>query len=205
MTTNVLIKNLATNHDAIKVAAIEGGAIAGAVQTLQPGERCVMITYPGHGIAVEEVDEGENAPVGDGIEAAPPSTVDDFSEILPLDVSVEDVAEACHEANREYCASLGDDSQPAWDDAPDWQKASARNGVIAVLSHPDMTPEDSHNNWLAEKDADGWTYGETKDPQAKTHPCMVAYHELPEEQRRKDELFIETVRSFMVPAPATPA
>lgn len=29
------------------------------------------------------------------------------------------IAQVCHEVNRAYCQALGDDSQPAWDDAPD--------------------------------------------------------------------------------------
>jgi hypothetical protein len=39
-------------------------------------------------------------------------------------------ARAAHEANRAYCGALGDWSQPSWDAAPQWQKDSARNGVV---------------------------------------------------------------------------
>jgi hypothetical protein len=101
---------------------------------------------------------------------------------------VERVAALCHEVNRAYCTSLGDTSQPAWADAPDWQKDSAMNGVRFHMEN-ETTPADSHVNWLAQKVADGWVYGEVKDPIAKTHPCMVAYELLPQEQRAKDYLF----------------
>ncbi len=47
---------------------------------------------------------------------------------------IELLAAAAHIANRAYCHAIGDDSQPLWDDAPDWQKASARNGVAGVLN-----------------------------------------------------------------------
>ena len=57
------------------------------------------------------------------------------------------------------------------------------------LANPDATPEDSHASWLAQKAADGWTYGRVKDPDAKRHPCMVPYNQLPAEQRAKDYLF----------------
>jgi hypothetical protein len=40
--------------------------------------------------------------------------------------AIDQVARVCHEANRAYCQTLGDNSQPAWDDAPEWQKDSAR-------------------------------------------------------------------------------
>ena len=39
------------------------------------------------------------------------------------------IASICHEANRAYCLSIGDESQPEWATAPDWQRVSAINGV----------------------------------------------------------------------------
>jgi hypothetical protein len=35
------------------------------------------------------------------------------------------IAKACHEVNRVYRASIGDNSQTTWENAPDWQKRSA--------------------------------------------------------------------------------
>jgi len=72
------------------------------------------------------------------------------------------IAQVAHEVNRAYCASIGDDSQPAWADAPDWQRASILAGVDMHLANPDATPEQSHESWLAVKLADGWVYGEVK-------------------------------------------
>ena len=102
-------------------------------------------------------------------------------------------AEAAHEVNRAYCAALGDTSQPAWADAPDWQRDSVVAGVQAIVDNPDMTPEQAHAGWLARKRADGWVYGPVKDTESKTHPCMVAYFDLPVSQRVKDALFGATV------------
>ena len=90
--------------------------------------------------------------------------------------------------NKAYCESLGDNSQPDWEDAPDWQKSSAVNGVLFHMENPDADPAASHNSWLAEKVAAGWKYGEVKDPEKLTHPCMVPFEELSTEQRAKDYL-----------------
>jgi hypothetical protein len=110
---------------------------------------------------------------------------------------VEAIARACHAANRAYCESIGDSSQPAWDDAPRWQKESAIRGVLAHLARPDgISPEESHRSWLAEKARTGWRYGPVKDAEAKTHPCFVPYDQLPEEQRAKDHIFADTVRAL---------
>jgi hypothetical protein len=111
-------------------------------------------------------------------------------------LTVEQVARVCYEANRAYCLSHGDDSFGPWDEAPDWQRATVLNGVQFHRDNPIASPIDSHENWLREKEGNGWVYGPVKDPEKKEHPCMVPYHELPVEQRRKDSLFIAIVRAL---------
>ena len=108
----------------------------------------------------------------------------------------ESIARVAHQINLAYCASLGDTSQPAWSDAPEWQKQSALAGVDMHLANPDATPEQSHESWLAQKVADGWVYGEVKDAEAKTHPCCRPYEELPPEQKAKDFLFRAVVHEL---------
>ena len=99
------------------------------------------------------------------------------------------IAMICHGINAAYCQSLGDNSQPTWEDAPDWQKQSAIVGVEMHLANPDATPEQSHQSWYKQKEAEGWKYGEVKDPELKEHPCFLPYEELPQEQKAKDYLF----------------
>jgi hypothetical protein len=106
------------------------------------------------------------------------------------------IARVCHEVNRAYCNAIGDDSQKAWNEAPEWQKDSVYKGVEFTLNTPDSTPEDNHKSWLAEKEATGWKYGEVKDVEAKTHPCMLPYEQLPKEQRVKDHLFMAVVNAL---------
>lgn len=113
-----------------------------------------------------------------------------------MKLSVEQVAELCHEVNREFCVKIGDTSQTIWANAPDWQKKSAIDGVRYRLEHPYTSPEASHNNWLRGKKDDGWVYGPVKDPVKKEHPCMLPYAELPPEQRAKDFLFVSVVASL---------
>ena len=116
-----------------------------------------------------------------------------MSRVVAGEFTVEDIAQACHEANRMYCQTLGDASQPTWASAPDWQKASAVDGVKFRLANPLSTPENSHENWLRDKERDGWKFGPVKDAEKKEHPCFVPYSELPEEQRAKDLIFVTVV------------
>lgn len=104
-------------------------------------------------------------------------------------------ARICHEANRAYCLSIGDTSQLGWLDAPQWQEDSAIAGVEARWKNPDAPAAASHHGWLAQKKADGWVYGEVKDADKKTHPCMVPFNELAPEQQCKDVLFAGICRA----------
>ncbi len=110
-------------------------------------------------------------------------------------IAIEAAARAAHEANRAYCIAIGDHSQPAWDDAPEWQRSSAINGVLGVLGG--NGPEQSHESWLAEKAATGWKYGPVKNPELKEHPCFVAYAELPAAQKQKDQVYVTVVRAML--------
>lgn len=114
---------------------------------------------------------------------------------------VETIARICHEVNRAYCLSIGDKSQKAWDEAPDWQKESAIKGVKFHLENPNARPDHSHESWLKEKREAGWKYGPVKDPDKKTHPCFVPFEALPIEQQMKDVLFRETVHVYAVLLP----
>ena len=109
------------------------------------------------------------------------------------ETTVEACARAAHEVNRAYCLATGDASQPSWDDAPEWQRTSARNGVTGALNG--ATPEQSHESWLDEKRATGWKYGPVKNPETKEHPCFIPYDGLPPSQRAKDQLYVTTVRA----------
>lgn len=106
-----------------------------------------------------------------------------------------DIARIVHEANRAYCETLGDHSQVAWDEAPEWQRESALHGVEGILNGSIRRPEDSHESWLAEKVRTGWKFGPVKDAEKKEHPCFLPYSELPPEQRIKDDIFFAVVRA----------
>jgi len=116
------------------------------------------------------------------------------------ETQLEAIARVCHEANRAYCYSIGDDSQPPWDAAPDWQRQSAIDGVKFAIANPQAPPSASHDSWLEGKRATGWKYGPIKDPDKKEHPCFVPYDELPVDQRRKDALFQGVVRALAGPS-----
>lgn len=110
-------------------------------------------------------------------------------------MTTDQIARVVHEANRAYCAAIGDQSQKAWDEAEQWQRDSAIQGIESMLNGTANTPEQQHQAWMKSKADAGWVYGDVKDAEAKTHPCMVHYADLPAEQRVKDYLFRAVVEA----------
>ena len=111
---------------------------------------------------------------------------------LPIPLSIiTEIAMDAHQLNKAYCEAIGDTSQVSWGKAEQWQKDSAINGVIFHITNQNVTPEQSHINWLGEKLATGWKYGPVKNVETKEHPCCVSYAELTTEQKVKDHLFKE--------------
>jgi hypothetical protein len=104
-------------------------------------------------------------------------------------VKIIDAAKVCYEANRAYCQTLGDNSFKPWEEAPEWQRETNQKGVQYRLDNPGCGGLEMHNSWMAVKIAEGWVYGETKDAELKTHPCLLSYDRLPREQRIKDDIF----------------
>jgi hypothetical protein len=111
-----------------------------------------------------------------------------------MNITTEQIARMCHETNRAWCETTGDFSQKPWDNAEEWQRQSAIEGVGVALNG--ATPEQQHDAWCDSKLRDGWVYGDVKDADAKTHPCLVPYADLPAEQKIKDGLFVAVVSTL---------
>ena len=55
--------------------------------------------------------------------------------------------------------------------------------------------ENVHEVWAAGRVADGWTYGEKRDDEKKTTPCLVPYADLTETEKAYDRnTALETIK-----------
>ncbi len=116
--------------------------------------------------------------------------------IYPARKKITDIAFICHQANKLWCLVNDDDSQKDWILADQWQRDSAIKGVEFRLNNPEAGKDTQHNAWVADKVNDGWIFGEVKDAEKKTHPCIVPFEQLPEFQQKKDALFCAIVDSL---------
>ncbi len=56
----------------------------------------------------------------------------------------------------------------------------------------------NHEHWAEQRLAQGWRWGETRDDDAKTHPCLVSYDELPESEKEIDRVAVrQTVLALL--------
>lgn len=111
-------------------------------------------------------------------------------------MTIEKIAQTCHELNRAYCQSIGDNSQQPWEEAEQWQRDSAIKGVNFMINNPDAPVSALHDAWMKDKVDEGWIYGPEKSPEFKTHPCIIPFDQLPVKQQAKDFLFRQTVHSL---------
>ena len=50
----------------------------------------------------------------------------------------------------------------------------------------DQMSKNVHEVWAETRIRQGWTYGEQRNDELKTHPCLIPYEELPEEEKEYD-------------------
>jgi hypothetical protein len=109
--------------------------------------------------------------------------------------SDEQIARVIHAANAALQA-IQNDPAPSlpWDSESRELRANVMLGVRNARHG--MTAEEHHQAWVQDKLDHGWRYGAQKDPDKKTHPCLVPFGSLPKEQRDKNVLFISIVRAL---------
>lgn len=66
------------------------------------------------------------------------------------------------------------------------QRVSLRDGVQYMIDNPDITSEQSHNNWMKMKTLQDWRWGPVKDFDERTHPNLVSFDNLPDVEKLKD-------------------
>jgi hypothetical protein len=124
-------------------------------------------------------------------------TIGDAKSVLDYTPEqIEQIAEACHESNREYCAVNNLLIPPPWAELSEEIQTSIRAGVVTVMLNPELTPQELHGNWANWRRERGWNYGPVKDEALKTHPNMVPWVDLPDAEQVKDVNFMQTVRNW---------
>ncbi len=66
---------------------------------------------------------------------------------------------------------------------------------VELYSLVEQMAKNVHEVWAKNRIEQGWTWGEERNDMLKHHPCLVAYEELPEEEKLYDrKTAIETLK-----------
>ena len=109
-----------------------------------------------------------------------------------MSLTARQIAEICHEANRGLQAVQNDSqpSEPWWCIPAEVQEVAVLGVERALLGAP---PDELHDAWCIAMRARGWKYGDVRDCQAKTHPNLRPWLDLPVPERAKTALFLAIV------------
>ena len=60
----------------------------------------------------------------------------------------------------------------------------------------ELLSKNVHEVWAETRITQGWKYGEQRNDEFKTHPCLVPYEELPEEEKEYEEIQYVSMEDF---------
>jgi len=64
-----------------------------------------------------------------------------------------------------------------------------------ILELAELLAKNTHEVWAYNRAAQGWTYGPCRDDVKKETPCMVAYEDLPEDEKEYDrKISLDTIK-----------
>lgn len=62
----------------------------------------------------------------------------------------------------------------------------------------ELLARNTHDNWAAQRMAEGWKYGPERSDARKEHPCLVPYEQLPEAEKEYDRrTAVETLKAIV--------
>ena len=110
-------------------------------------------------------------------------------------ITVDAVARIVHNAQRDLGYWLEDPYPPEpYDALPEEQRRPVQSLVRLIIGG--YPPEYVQEMWIESMKEKGWDWGEEKDPNRKTHPCITGFEELPLWERKKVLLAYDIVEEF---------
>ncbi len=81
---------------------------------------------------------------------------------------------------------------------------ATKNGIIKMSADKELLliaealAHHVHNTWMQGRIADGWVWGEERNDELKTHPCIVPYEGLSEEEKDYDRRTSQETLKFII-------
>lgn len=172
----------------------------------------------------QALDEGDNVIVavdggellGNGVEELLEDTLigpipDHIVVVLSLDAENKRVTIYDPNSSNQEDTYPIEQFEDAWDDSKNYMVTISSSNMKTYIPKPidlsdvelaeelnelrEAIAENAHDVWAAERQAQGWTYGPQRDDQKKETPCMVAYSQLPDSEKKFDrEMAMNTLK-----------
>jgi len=120
---------------------------------------------------------------------------DAASKVSPKLCAYAELAEADKEQNRANVRDI-----PNKLAAAGYVMVAARSEHVVAPFPPDVLERltrDEHERWMAAKLENGWVHGAPTDEGAKRHEALVPWEELPESERAKDRMLVESIAAIL--------
>lgn len=143
-------------------------------------------------------------------------------EVLARAIHAEYRASQVHQTPPDNPDAATDVSLSPWEQLPESLKESNRRqaeGIMEKLAaigcdimpmtdwnapHFSFSPEEieslaemEHARWMDAMIVEGYSFGKNKDHLRKTHPCLIPYSDLPEEEKEKDRITVRKIPSYL--------
>lgn len=110
------------------------------------------------------------------------------------DQIVEAAARSAYGAVSATREAFGETTRPPWELLPPMTRAQLVEAARLVLLRG-ASPRGLHEQWLKDRLAAGWTYGDAENVANKFHPAMLPWDDLAPEQRAKGHTFALVARA----------
>jgi hypothetical protein len=107
------------------------------------------------------------------------------------------IARIANNAARAYCRVMKIPEPLDWDRSSSAERSSMMSGPEVVRRNPDITAEEIHQKWFEHMIKHGFTVGEEKDWERKTHPSLRPFKELSEADRHIDLITLAVIKALV--------
>lgn len=105
------------------------------------------------------------------------------------------IAIACHNAHNVLC-KYNDMRVTPWEEKSKEHQKIVQNSVKKILSGKIGSPEEAHENFVAKKTSEGWSYGVRYSEKLKTNQRLCGWDELASLDKQFEEIFFAVASSF---------
>jgi voltage-gated potassium channel Kch len=112
----------------------------------------------------------------------------------PSVVDWEDLPESLKESNRRFAESVGEVISGLGGSLVPLRRLDDEGAFPGESEMLERLARKEHDRWMAALQADGWTYAPPpKDPDKRTHPLLIGWQDLPENEKEKDRDSIRAI------------